>query len=256
MVLFMGLLAPFSILFGIIEHRLKFLWIFILLFIHIGGVADGIADIALLWKIMIMVVFKQRNEDWDKLEGEESDLLLARILMTIGSAVPGVFMIFISMSGVVDEIETGQKPKNETSYYGSGMIGLFVMLIFWKVLIGVGLRVIVVIYILFLLIKYRKIDKTQRGNIVFMESILVLDLIWSGLPLGVLTGLQMFYYDLHFSVEWGWELVKLCGVIIDTIGASYLMYFIIFGLSERCINNKHDDQEEESSLLKPEETNV
>lgn len=79
------------------------------------------------------------------------------------------------------------------------------------------------------------------------ECILFLDLFVSGLPLGVLTAVELFYFNIEHVYEWEpeviWEVIKLCrlsllplflvltiivaSLLVDVIGGSYFLFYVL-----------------------------
>lgn len=97
-------------------------------------------------------------------------------------------------------------------------------------------------------------------DIQIIECVLLIDLLSSGIPLGILTALELFYFteeNTGLDSQKIWELVKLAALggmllpriadsLVDLIGASFLIYFGIFGLGPK---HKHEHENEKKPLL-------
>jgi hypothetical protein len=117
------------------------------------------------------------------------------------------------------------------------------------------------------------IRKESRSAIELTELFLLADLLWSGIPLGVLTLLELFVYGEGFNVRRSFptrdnsalqmtratqgdtmqifELIKLVAVAVDALGAAYIIYFVILGLGRCCHLEGHDDEYEHISSKAP-----
>jgi len=71
----LGVLVPLALGLGLIEHFLPALWLLVLLFIQVGGLADLVADFTLLVKVAL--AHNQLPVD-EGGQGEELQLLVAR----------------------------------------------------------------------------------------------------------------------------------------------------------------------------------
>jgi len=180
----------------------------------------------------------------------EYQLLLIRLIITTYGVIPVFFFGHIVTS--VADGNAKVEGKNEehkdrfNKLWGCGNIGTFILIaIFWK-LSMVFLRVMLIYRSLKSAITHHlKISKETKNLSEWIETLLLLDLFWSGIPLGVLTSYELYYYGnvelSHIDFNTVYELVKLSALAIDLIGASYLLYWVIvFG------NEHHEDHEDKS----------
>lgn len=98
-----------------------------------------------------------------------------------------------------------------------------------------GMRIYLLCVVLRSIFKNGSLGQFAQHKVQWLECILYFDLMWSGLPLGILTFLELFYFseDFQFGKEQVFELMKLGALAIDLIGASFLFYFIICGLIKK-----------------------
>jgi len=136
----------------------------------------------------------------------------------------------------------GTKPAQTTSDSSTyNLYALVLIAILWKAVMAC-----VHIYLMFLLIRslfqHKKIEHKVGQKVQWLDCFLVLDLVWSGIPLGVITALELFYFErdhLLFDAAQNFELLKLAALTVDLIGLSYLIWFVIFGLSNE--RQRHHD---------------
>ena len=135
-------------------------------------------------------------------EGLERELLLVRVILTIIGAAP--FILLVAMIPLMDavtktkedlEAHYSAKPKNTSNSSGlssGGVLGIFLAIMLWKVIVA-GMRVLLVLMIPYDFYRRWKKQPYSKECGIIMELFLLLDLIWSGIPLGVLTGKIYFY---------------------------------------------------------------
>mgnify|MGYP007114672812 CR=1 FL=1 len=136
-------------------------------------------------------------------EGLERELLLVRVILTIIGAAP--FILLVAMIPLMDAVTKTKedleadsaKAKQNTSSNSSGwssggVLGIFLAIMLWKVIVA-GMRVLLVFMIPYDFYRRWKKQSYSKECSVIMELFLLLDLIWSGIPLGVLTGKIYFY---------------------------------------------------------------
>ncbi|KNC48311.1 uncharacterized protein AMSG_04542 [Thecamonas trahens ATCC 50062] len=252
-------LLPLAWMVAKLESRALPLYFLIVLFIHFGGLADLLADIALLVKVVIV---SQRDQYSDSssssssssyrgvlgAESSESDedevkeqlettFLIVRLILTIVGVIPSmvVYKLSAEMSranritanraeGLPDDTDKSRDPPDLTCQNAPMF---FMMLVVWKI----GLAFIRV-KMMWMMVKsmfrhgFRTLDHATHHSIQKLESLLALDLLWSGLPLGVLTATELIYFNELSHIAWAqqFEIIKLSALAIDCIGFCALVY--------------------------------
>lgn len=250
--LLLGILFPFGFVFGLIEHRLVYVWIPVVLFVQIGGISDLATDLILLGKGVAIYMDGERKDSYEEDDMEER-LFYVRLLMTVIAAIPGIlgiFIVFKRVADVIDDIDgvPQEKRLKQSSYRGATNGCAFLLLcLLWKAFL-----LLVRLYILYQIVKSlfqkKKIDEATKKRVQWIELALLQDLLWSGIPLGVLTVLELFYFkkEVDFLNQQNiWELIKLVALIIDLFGANYLIYFGVLGFGPK----HHSNSEEAKPLL-------
>jgi hypothetical protein len=112
----------------------------------------------------------------------------------------------------------------------------------WKIIVAV-VRVKMIIELVRSFIKHHKVEEKVENKVQWMEAFASLDVVWSAIPLGILTALEMFYFSekIHFTISSTIEMVKLIALAIDMVGLSYFVYFEIFGLEHKFYGHHHDE---------------
>jgi hypothetical protein len=67
-------------------------------------------------------------------------------------------------------------------------------------------------------------------EIEWIETWLLLDLFSSGIPLGILTALELFYFQtkqFEFTTEVLFEVMKLIALAVDIVGGCYVLFYVI-----------------------------
>ncbi|GAM21460.1 hypothetical protein SAMD00019534_046350 [Acytostelium subglobosum LB1] len=110
-------------------------------------------------------------------------------------------------------------------------IGMAFFSVIWKAFAVFG-RVVLLIRVLFFAIKDGEWDTPSRGksNNHLIELALLIDYIYVGLPLGVLTIVELIWYP-HRAVianHTFWQLFKVSGLAVDTISLSVFLMFAIW----------------------------
>jgi hypothetical protein len=280
-------LVPLALGLGLIEHFVPSVWLMVVLFIHVAGLADLVSDFNLLGKTLIAYFTGSWVDDEDEnAEGDsdERQLLLARVLITLIGALPVMLFLMFGMPPTVklfDDLDgTSSSSSSQKSSSNSGMsngVALILLALVWKVIM-VCLRLFLLFRVTKDIIIAGRIRKESRTAIELTELFLLADLLWSGIPLGVLTFLELFLYGEGFKVQttttttttalqpvlrsvslricvphiWRqqgdevqvFELIKLVAVAVDALAASYIIYFAIFGLGRFCHLEGHDDEDE------------
>lgn len=123
------------------------------------------------------------------------------------------------------------------------MVPLLTLL--WKVLTSF-LRLGVVIVLLMEVAKHFRLAQRIKHKVEWFETILIVDLFISGIPLGILTALQTFVFldHLTFSSQWIYQMVKLVAVGVNIIGATYLFWIRIVGWEKYCYPEGYRQDEE------------
>lgn len=267
----LGLLIPFGFLvMRPLKHYIVPLWIVVLVVIQVGGASDQISDIVMMVKILqAFVTYKKPHimtgapSEVD--EDTERKLLLARVIMTFVSGTPALLLIKFA-SGVLptlsDQVEKKQTKRSASSndFMGSTLF-VFLGIVLWKAGM-VLLRVVLLVRVIYSMIRYRKITVKVEKDAAWMESLILLDVVWSAVPLGILTAIEMIYFKhtLGYNSQEIWEIFKLSALGIDMISICYFVYFEILGL-DSCGKKHHAEVEsslingtEESALLTPAST--
>lgn len=233
-------LVPICFIFGVIKHRVPILWIIIIFFINLGGLADLAADVWLIGKLIVIRI----TGDIGHFDNDtEKYLFLARFIVTLVTGVPGIFIFYTTM-GVETKTEQAarvQKGQKTSNSGGGGAITALLMIGLWKVVVGVA-RIMLLVKIIVAAVKHKKITSQVEYSIQYLEAFLSIDVLCAAIPLGILTALEMFYFSHHNGFAPGevYELVKLVSLAIDLVGLAYLFYFEIFGL-DRCTGGHPDE---------------
>jgi hypothetical protein len=194
----LGVLVPLALGLGLIEHFLPALWLLVLLFIQVGGLADLVADFTLLVKVAL--AHNQLPVD-EGGQGEELQLLVARVLITVIGALPTVLYFVILQKSIRRVLRgMGQDLEVETSGRSSPGASMVLVAIAWKIVMVVA-RVYLLYRVARDIITDGRIRKESRRWIDLVEFYLLADLLWSGIPLGVLTFLELFIYGDGFTVR-------------------------------------------------------
>lgn len=248
-------LVPLALGLGLIEHFVPSVWLsMVVLFIHVAGLADLVSDFNLLGKTLIAYFTGSWVDDEDEnAEGDsdERQLLLARVLITLIGALPVMLFLMFGMPPTVklfDDLDGTSSSSSQKSSSNSGMsngVALILLALVWKVIM-VCLRLFLLFRVTKDIIIAGRIRKESRTAIELTELFLLADLLWSGIPLGVLTFLELFLYGEGFKGDevQVFELIKLVAVAVDALAASYIIYFAIFGLGRFCHLEGHDDEDE------------
>jgi len=241
--LILGLLIPIAFVLEKIEHHIVILWSIIVLFINMGGILDLLSDIILIGRIYLNDV-------------DRSNIALARTITTVITIVPGIFIYIIVRSNILAEVYDEEKVNKEKNTTGTHP-GILLMCIVYKLLMLV-LRVGLTFYVLVKMIASRgKLSKGTKKNVQFMEMFLVFDLLCSGIPLGVITVLELFVINKEdtphasFMNDGGhdggfmhtMEYLKLAALFVDMIAACYFIYYVVYGLGDH-----HEENHEEKQL--------
>ena len=249
-------LIIFGFLYRFLKHNAVIAWLILVLFLNIASVADLVADITMFVKYGIPIIWNQYSSDHKEEEFSEDpveDKLIGwRLILTTITAIPGLIVLIYFVRG-----------EKKTTMAG-GSFGAILALICWKIVL-IFVRLWIMFKLIYTFIKFRKLDEVTENIIQRAELFAILDVIWSAIPLGVLTLLEMFYYEeeIHFTISTSIEMVKLIALAIDLIGIVYLVYFEIFGLEHKIFghhheNGKHINHEsnsEKESLIKKTNTN-
>src|SRR5689334_7940269 len=89
-----------------------------------------------------------------------------------------------------------------------------------------------------MLMKKKSMDEESESKIQWIESYATLDVLWSGIPLGVITGIELYYFRKS-SFSYYTEFVKMIALAIDLIGVTYLVYYEILGLEGKLFGHHH-----------------
>jgi hypothetical protein len=194
----LGVLVPLALGLGLIEHFLPALWLLVLLFIQVGGLADLVADFTLLVKVALAHNQLPVEEGG---QGDELQLLVARVLITVIGALPTVLYFVILQKSIRRVLRgMGQELEVETSSRSSPGASMVLVAIAWKIVMVVA-RVYLLYRVARDIITDGRIRKESRRWIDMVEFYLLADLLWSGIPLGVLTFLELFFYGDGFTVR-------------------------------------------------------
>jgi len=251
--LVLGLIIPLGFVLRLIKNHLLIAWVVLVIFLNLGGIADLGADIIILVKTLIAYISREMDVPTDELERY---LLAARLIMTIVGSVPillGYFFFLHYIGRMEYELKGETVPKQESSSSTGGMsmtLFVFVGAMVWK-LVLIFLRIINIVRILYCSIKYKKLTRKTEYKMAIFEIFLLLDLLWTGIPLGVLTALELFYFKpIHFSSSppavdayFVYEVMKLIALVIDIIAISYLFFFEIVGIGHKSHPKTMNDEE-------------
>jgi len=238
----LGVLIPIGFGFGAIKHSLPILWFVITVFVNIGGLADLTADIWLLVRTIIFYGTNYKVNPFGDMTDEEQILFFTRLIVTLVTGIPSIIMLFFMKSDAWT-VFTGKKKSNLPS--AGGAISSILLMVIWK-LAMVFARVTIIWQIFRFLFKHKKITEETEKNIRLWEMAATLEVLWSAIPLGILTALEAFYFEdiSHVTPTKVWELIKLGALAIDLIGVSYFCYFELFGLNKvihKCNNHEQSD---------------
>jgi hypothetical protein len=260
--LILGTLIPIGFGFGLIKHRAPILWFFILVIVNIGGLADLTADVWLLLRTILYYVTNYSVNPFGDMSSEEFHLVLIRLIVTLITGVPSVIFLFFMNSDAWVAF-TGEKKANVAK--GGNAVTALCLMVIWK-LAMIFARVTIIWQIFRSLIKHKKITEETEKSTKFWEIAATLEVLWSAVPLGILTALEAFYFEdiSHVTPTKIWELIKLGALVIDLIGVSYFCYFDMFGM-DKCLatgEHTHHDasinqaSDEKSPLIVASDSNV
>lgn len=105
----------------------------------------------------------------------------------------------------------------------------------WKLLVGI-LRFWIIVLTLKGWVKFQQVPKVTKEKIEELELLIILDVLWSSIPLGVLTLLEMCCY--HQGVSW-LEYAKLTALAVDFLTVTYLLYFRVMGFGHSGHSDEH-----------------
>ncbi|KAL6066044.1 hypothetical protein QOT17_009830 [Balamuthia mandrillaris] len=249
LLLVLSLFIPFALVIHSVEHFLPSVWLLLLLFIHVCGLSDLVADIQLLVKGLILYFDKQNNNTYTSttLLGEsheeddaEYNLFYIRLLLTMIGTFPFLLFLFVGRPTLNRLLKrAGQKPFFESSTSSSGAAGgaaILVIAIVWKVVV-VFLRLYALLRTVWEVIRHGEVRESAKWLLEVFELLLLCDLLWSGIPLGVFTFLELFFLEEHGfrgDATHVMELIKLGAVVVDAMAACHLVYFGILPLG-RCL---------------------
>eukprot|EP01119_Soliformovum_irregulare_P025613 TRINITY_DN9537_c0_g1_i1.p1 TRINITY_DN9537_c0_g1~~TRINITY_DN9537_c0_g1_i1.p1 ORF type:complete len:299 (+),score=50.84 TRINITY_DN9537_c0_g1_i1:92-988(+) len=227
----LGIFMPIGFFFGLLEHHLPFLWGAYVCIVNIGGLGDLVADVTMLGDVL-SIMFGTKTVG--HLEPLERSLALSRVLMTVIGGAGGVLLIYCAMAA--EEKKEGEKNTEPASSGIGDQLGMILLILLWKVVM-VGIRCFIIFRVLYAICRHRKIDHTLQVKIQFLECVVLLDVLWSAIPLGVLTLLEMTVFNegsFHADFFHVFEVFKLCCLAIDIAGITHLFYWVILDLQRWC----------------------
>ncbi|KAL6078225.1 hypothetical protein QOT17_001830 [Balamuthia mandrillaris] len=250
LLLVLSLFIPFALVIHSVEHFLPSVWLLLLLFIHVCGLSDLVADTQLLVKGLILYFDKQNSNytytattllgESHEEDDTEHNLFYIRLLLTMIGTFPFLLFLFVGRPTLNRLLKrAGQKPFFEsfTSFGGAaGGAGILVIAIVWKVMV-VFLRLYALLRTGWEVIRHGEVRESAKWLLEVFELLLLCDLLWSGIPLGVFTFLELFFLEEHGfrgDATHVMELIKLGAVVVDAMAACHLVYFGILPLG-RCL---------------------
>lgn len=84
-----------------------------------------------------------------------------------------------------------------------------------------------------------------------VEGLLLLDLFWSAIPVGLITFVELFFCTpahLPVTATVVWEKVKLAALAVDLVAAGHIIYFEYFKLRTPLPAHKHGSHEHQPLL--------
>eukprot|EP00026_Physarum_polycephalum_P004273 Phypoly_transcript_04290.p1 GENE.Phypoly_transcript_04290~~Phypoly_transcript_04290.p1 ORF type:complete len:723 (+),score=96.49 Phypoly_transcript_04290:130-2169(+) len=248
----LAVFIPIGFIYGLLEHKFVMAWAFVTLFSQMGGILDLFADIMLLCKFFIYEYSDDLSgytpEELKEANELEKNLLWARFGVTMGGACLSLFLLVAlrgSFGGILDNMtgenvwEDEEKRKTHCCKKCCTLCGAvfalpFVLVVacaLWKVLL-IAVRILLLFHVARSLFKHRVVEEKVEKMVMWMECFFYLDLMWNGIPLGILTGLELFHYKerLVFDPATTFEILKLGALGVELISASFLFYFSICGL--------------------------
>eukprot|EP01119_Soliformovum_irregulare_P017073 TRINITY_DN5022_c0_g1_i1.p1 TRINITY_DN5022_c0_g1~~TRINITY_DN5022_c0_g1_i1.p1 ORF type:complete len:385 (-),score=86.25 TRINITY_DN5022_c0_g1_i1:256-1410(-) len=234
--LVLGIFMPVGFFFGMLEHHAPFIWAVYVFIVNLGGLGDLVADLTLCGRLVIFQFTHVDVGESGELSPMENQLFLWRLILTLVGGLGGIMLM----------VRKGFKFQG-----GSAIAGLFAIIL-WK-LVMVGCRFFILYLILAAIFRKRKIPHEVQGKIQVFEAILLLDVLWSAIPLGVLTFLEMAVYsegDFKSDFSHGFEVFKLCCVAIDIAGITHLFYWTILDLERWCRPAGHKDHHDHHDVEK------
>jgi hypothetical protein len=201
----LAFLVPLALGLGLIEHFVPSVWLLVVLFIHVAGLADLVSDFNLLGKTLVAYFTGSWVDDVSDETQEERNILLARVLMTLTGAIPVILFLAFGMSAtsrLADDLHgrSSSGSSDSSPSFGSNGVALVIMALVWKIVM-VCLRLFLLFRVTKDIISTGHIHKESRTAIELTELFLLADLLWSGIPLGVLTFLELFLYGEGFTVR-------------------------------------------------------
>jgi len=243
-ILLLLLLTPFGFVFGKLEHKNPFVWVLLVLMGQIGGILDVLADIIQLAKLVPYTFgFGPFPEDEEKATEEQEQLVMARFVITLLAFIPSLMVLrflLVSAPKIIETVSGVLKSdeKMPTVPPGPAIAILIVMgALLWKFLM-VGLRVYLLFVVLIALVKHQHITDLIKVKLHWLEIILFCDLAFSGIPLGIITVMELRLDDRELGEEQIFEIVKLAALVVDMIGAAYLVWFVVGGLGGRHVHHE------------------
>jgi hypothetical protein len=256
----LAFLIPLGFFIGLIEHRFVFLWALIVLFIQLGGLLDLFADISLVAKFFIYyfdTTFEIDNSNDRQLDNAENFVYIRLALTLGGSLCSLIFLYFLqgALGGLLDKLSgkkfwEANKKSSSSPFSSAGLIfAILICVMLWK-LVLMAFRLQMLYSVAKSLITKRHLEQRIQWKVQWLEIILFFDLVWSGIPLGVLTALELFVYEheLIMNGDTLFELLKMGALAVDVVGASFLVYFVLCGLNHKFSCLRHHKLHEHHHL--------
>jgi len=224
----------------------------------VGAAADQLSDLVMVSKLIQAFVAHKKPHmimtDPPSAVDEDAAVnqLVARLLWTFLTGGAAILLIRLSMvlSEIVEEREWASVAYEIFGTLFFAILGS----VFYKAAM-IFLRVVLLSRLLHSVVKYGKVSGMVEKELAWMESAILLDVVLSAVPLGILTALELFYFKhtLGYHSQEIWAIVKFSALGIDMISICNLVYFQILGL-DSC-GKGHDAEgspinaNEENSIL-------
>eukprot|EP01127_Copromyxa_protea_P024704 TRINITY_DN9860_c0_g1_i1.p1 TRINITY_DN9860_c0_g1~~TRINITY_DN9860_c0_g1_i1.p1 ORF type:complete len:522 (-),score=60.85 TRINITY_DN9860_c0_g1_i1:64-1629(-) len=232
----LGLVLPFAFILQKFRVHMTFLYILLTTCIFVGATVDLSADVACLAN-SAAGIFENRTLSVaeESMSTIEENLAISRLFFTMIGAFPGIIILFCTRLLLTETAEIKFCKCFPNSKILIALSYLF-LACFWKLALF-GVRVFLFALLFYSLLRnyyhYGKlgIGKAATNLLHYTEVLMFMDLFVSGIPLGVLTSLELFLFKYEhlyeFKVETIWSFIKLGALLLNLIGASHLLFNVL-----------------------------
>jgi len=212
-----------------------------------------------IWPLLPITFFHyvdgSETEREDEMEHPEKQLFIARVSITLLSAFIIVFFTSRLLNGTIGRLldkmsgkqmftDKNQKDSSSSIAPQAYIFVIIITAVFWKVVL-ICTRLYLLYLIVRSLFKHGGLVEEVKKKVQWVEFLLYFDLMLSGIPLGVVTFMELFIFNeepFQFGSENALELMKLGALMVDLVGASFLFWYIVVGLIHKisCLHHEHE----------------